>query len=309
MISLLKLIRYQNLLMVLLTMILTKYALVNYLFPISALTNYDFIILSLSVVLITAGGYIVNDIYDMQVDQINKPKKVIVSVSISKRNAWILYGIFTLVGLGLGIYLSLEKHQLDHIFYFVGAVVGLFIYSSRLQKLPILGNLLVAALCALVIYLTKSFDLKYSDEIVGSALKNASSVKLTFWSLSYFFFLRISFGITLIREILKDIEDINGDYNAKYKTLPIILGIKRVRNLVILLSIVLFLYVIIDAWLTISIGSSIISYALFGISFLLLAFIYKIWSANSKREFRQLSSLLKIIMLLGILSMGLFKFI
>ncbi len=309
MISFLKLIRYQNLLMVLLTMILTKYALIHYLFPQAGLTNFDFALLSMSVLFITAGGYIVNDIYDVDVDKINKPKKVIVTTSISKRNAWVLYSIFSLVGLGLGVYLSIDKHLYNYIIFFIATTLGLFVYSVYFQKIPLIGNVLVATLCAFVIYVTKVFDLSMSGEAFDNAFEKLTPIKLSFWLLLYYFFLRISFGITLIREILKDIEDINGDYNGRYQTLPILLGIKRTRNLVIFLSILLFLYTILVAWATIHFDFLVVTYTLFGISFLQLSFIYKIWSANSKKEFSQLSNLLKIIMLLGILSMGLFKFI
>ena len=89
MISFFQLIRYKNLLMVLLTMILTKYALINSFISDPSLTSIDFIILSLSILFITAGGYIINDLYDIEADTINKPLKVYISKSISKKKCMV----------------------------------------------------------------------------------------------------------------------------------------------------------------------------------------------------------------------------
>ena len=108
MISFLKLIRYKNLLMVLLTMVLTKYALIRSLLDL--ITHFDFAIIVLSVLLITSGGYIINDIYDVSIDKINKPQKVYVGNSISFKNAWISYFTLTIVGVLLGIYVSYNYH-------------------------------------------------------------------------------------------------------------------------------------------------------------------------------------------------------
>ena len=90
MISFFQLIRYKNLLMVLLTMVLTKYALINSFISQPSLTSIDFIILSLSILFITAGGYIINDFYDIEADTINKPLKVYISKRIKKKNAWVI---------------------------------------------------------------------------------------------------------------------------------------------------------------------------------------------------------------------------
>ena len=108
MISFLKLIRYKNLLMVALTMVLTKYALIDS-YVVAAFSNIEFSILLSSVLFITAGGYIINDIFDIEVDKINKPDKVIITQQISEKYGWIFYSILNFIGLLLGVYLSIEK--------------------------------------------------------------------------------------------------------------------------------------------------------------------------------------------------------
>jgi 4-hydroxybenzoate polyprenyltransferase len=109
MIPFLQLIRYKNLFMVLLTMVLTKYALIHSFIEKSNLSNLEFCLLSLSVLLITAGGYIINDVFDIEADRINKPKKVFIDVSISKKKAFYIYLILSFTGLFTGIYISFSK--------------------------------------------------------------------------------------------------------------------------------------------------------------------------------------------------------
>tara|TARA_R110002073_G_scaffold128999_3_gene275051 strand:- start:5161 stop:6090 length:930 start_codon:yes stop_codon:yes gene_type:complete len=309
MIPFLKLIRYKNLLMVLLTMVLTKYALINYILIESYLSNLDFIILAFSVLFITAGGYIINDIYDVEVDKINKPSKVIIGNTVSSKNAWTSYILLTVLGLCLGIFISYHKYLYNHLFYFIGTALSLFLYSKYLKKIALIGNLVIAFLCAFVIYLIFTFDLRIDIDEYLKKINFRGINQIQFFNLFKFYFLFMSFMITLIRELIKDIEDIKGDYNSNYKTLPIILGKKRVRNLIIVLASILSILIMIYSSLFYDLDFKMISILTFIIGACLLIFIYKLWSAKTKKQFHFLSNLMKLIMLLGILSMGLFKFI
>ena len=100
MISFLKLIRYKNLLMVLLTLVLTKYAIIDSL--ISTISDFQFILLVISILYITAGGYVINDVFDIEADKINKPSKVYIGLSISKKKALVSYFMLTIIGLIIG---------------------------------------------------------------------------------------------------------------------------------------------------------------------------------------------------------------
>ena len=127
MISFLKLIRYKNLLMVLLTMVLTKYALLDSIFIQIPERDYQFIVLIFSVLFIMAGGYIINDIYDIEIDKINKPNKIFVSNTISKENSWKAYFSLTSTGFLLGLYLSFFEGSKSNSLYFPIIIFILYI--------------------------------------------------------------------------------------------------------------------------------------------------------------------------------------
>ena len=300
MISFFYLIRYKNLLMVLLTMILTKYALINSFISDPSLTSIDFIILSLSILFITAGGYIINDLFDIEADTINKPLKVYISKSISKKNAWVIYLLSSTLGVILGIYLSVIKNSDFLSFYFIGTTLLLFLYSVLLKKLVFIGNLCISLLVALPIYLLYKFD---SNNITISNI-----LQYFFLSIAIFYYMFFAFLTTMIREIIKDIEDINGDYMVKLKTLPILIGKTRARNISIFLSIVLLLFLFLVSSNYFISNKYFLGIIMLMLSTVVVYFIFKSWTATTKKQFQYLSNLMKLIMFIGILSMTLFKF-
>ena len=288
MISFFYLIRYKNLLMVLLTMILTKYALINSFISDPSLTSIDFIILSLSILCITAGGYIINDLFDIEADTINKPLKVYISKSISKKNAWVIYLLSSTLGVILGIYLSVIKNSDFLSFYFIGTTLLLFLYSVLLKKLVFIGNLCISLLVALPIYLLYKFD---SNNITISNI-----LQYFFLSIAIFYYMFFAFLTTMIREIIKDIEDINGDYIVKLKTLPILIGKTRARNISIFLSIVLLLFLFLVSSNYFISNKYFLGIIMLMLSTVVVYFIFKSWSATTKKQFQYLSNLMKLIM-------------
>ena len=305
----LKLIRVKNLLMVLLIMILTKYALIEGSLREAYLSDIEFIIFAVSVLLITAGGYIINDIYDVKVDQINKPDKTYIGNSISIKNAWLFYITFSIVGLGLGIFLSIDKGLSRYAFLFLFGFFCLFFYSKYLQKTPFLGNLVIAFICGALIYLLYLFDFRLTsvDRFVETTQETHDIDYITFGPLIIDFYIIFSFLGTLIREIVKDIEDVDGDYNAGYKTLPIVLGKKRARNLAIALSCVFALILIFYCLTTYAIRFYYLFAGLLVVTLATVIFLYRLWFASTKKHFHDVSTIMKTIMLLGILSMLLYK--
>ena len=160
-----------------------------------------------------------------------------------------------------------------------------------------MGNILVSILCSLTILLTYLFHVKLSTDSIFLG------TSLYYIILGYAFF---AFLTTLIREIIKDIEDVNGDLKIKAKTLPIVIGRKGASIVAFLFSCILLVF------LFLSILSFRTNYLFFGygILFIMIPFVYfmsKLWFSESKKDFSKLSVLLKIIMLLGIISMLLFK--
>jgi len=300
MISFLHLIRYKNLLMVFLSMFLTKYFLIESFISTPLLSDIDFIILTTSILLITMGGYLINDIYDIESDKINKPGKVYISTIISIKSGLFLYFLTSITGLILGFYLSINKN-LNHLSgFFIVTVILLFIYTKILKKLPLIGNIIVALLVSLPIFLVYEFD--HSMISIKDIFDNL------FLSIIIFFYLLFAFLTTLIREIIKDLQDIKGDNKFKLKTLPIMIGNKRTINFVVFLSFLLqliLLLVLIDSFKNDYYLILIFSITL---SLLVAYLIYKLRVPFKNNPYQLLSSLMKIIMLVGVLSMTIFKF-
>ena len=286
--------------MVFLSMFSTKYFLIESFISTPLLSDIDFIILTTSILLITMGGYLINDIYDIESDKINKPGKVYISTIISIKSGLFLYFLTSITGLILGFYLSINKN-LNHLSgFFIVTVILLFIYTKILKKLPLIGNIIVALLVSLPIFLVYEFD--HSMISIKDIFDNL------FLSIIIFFYLLFAFLTTLIREIIKDLQDIKGDNKFKLKTLPIMIGNKRTINFVVFLSFLLqliLLLVLIDSFKNDYYLILIFSITL---SLLVAYLIYKLRVPFKNNPYQLLSSLMKIIMLVGVLSMTIFKF-
>ncbi len=301
-IAFLKLVRAPNLLMVLFTQVLIKYGLFDS-FGISiTLSGLGFSLLVLATICIAAAGNIINDIYDLETDSINKREKVLIGTKISINSAYTLYIILSIAGVGSGFYLSniIGKPGFSAIFIIISAL--LYLYATYLKYIMVVGNLVISALVAFSIIIVGLYDLL--PAITAENQQTQSTIFSILLDYALFAFL-----LNWLREMVKDQEDIKGDYNAGRNTLPIALGSKR-SNLVIFLvgllpiiSVIYYLYNYLfeNLWAVL--------YSLFFIVAPLLYFLINIWTAESKKDYHKLSFLLKIIMFLGIVSLGLYKFI
>ena len=291
--SFLKLIRWKNLAIVFSTQFLIKYALIPSFEIQSTLTKLEFCLLVISTLLITVGGYIINDFFDLKTDSINKPSAVIIGKIISKKTALNLYYILSVIGLVVGIILSYSIDKIYFSLIFLVVIAGLYFYSKSLKSKLIIGNVVVSVFIALSVFIVVLF------EILPSQLENIL-VKELIQIVS--FYTIFAFLINLIREIIKDIEDINGDFNQNMKTLPIVLGRKRVQNILIVLSagtLIVFSFFLKVLFFS---NKLIVIYSVFFIISPLLYFIYKLYQAETKKDFSKLSKLLKWILIFGLLS-------
>lgn len=169
-----------------------------------------------------------------------------------------------------------------------------------MKKQVFIGNLCISLLVALPIYLLYKFD---------SNSKTISNIlQYFFLSTVVFYYMFFAFLTTMIREIIKDIEDINGDYTVKLKTLPIFIGKTRARNISIFLSVVLLLFLFLVSSNYFISKKYFLGTIMLMISIIVVHFIFKSWNASTKKQFHYLSNLMKLIMFTGILSMILFKF-
>ncbi|MBT3621723.1 MAG: geranylgeranylglycerol-phosphate geranylgeranyltransferase [Flavobacteriales bacterium] len=313
-ISFLKLIRLKNLIIVALTQVLIKFSLINPFLDDFVLSNKEFYLLVLATIFITASGYIINDIYDVKTDEINKDNKRIIGKSINSRNAISWYIFFNLIGLGLGSYIAylVEKPLFSLIFFY--CIFSLWTYSKRMKSSFLLGNLQVSLLTALSIFNVALFDL-----IPNGINKNNGELMIFKIILFYTVF---AFVTTFIREIIKDIEDIEGDKKINAQTLAITYGIEKTKLISLYFTTLTFLGIAYFQYFQYSVFSSKFEYEIsiwgvnktaifytFILQFLFLFLGFKVYTSRIKNDFYFISQLCKFIMIIGILSIPLFTYL
>ncbi|MBK5210345.1 MAG: geranylgeranylglycerol-phosphate geranylgeranyltransferase [Flavobacteriaceae bacterium] len=293
----LRLIRWKNLLLLLYIQLLLKFLFFSSFNVTTNLSVFQFFILIGAILLITAAGYLINDITDLKTDLINKPRKVIVAKFISVESARQLYLTANTLGIVLGIGLSLSVQKPTYSFIFIGASLLLHFYSKKLKSKPLIGNITSSFLVAMSIIALLLFDINF--EIQNNPQELVIYVTLL---LSAF-----AFSVNLVREIVKDIEDVNGDYSLNMRTLPILIGVSRAKKtaaFLCLFPLILLLVIVVNYA---SVYKFTVLYLVLFTLFPLLYIVLKLLSAKTKKDFNKLSMLLKIIMFLGINSLLVFS--
>jgi 4-hydroxybenzoate polyprenyltransferase len=299
--SILNLIRYKNLLLIILTQVLIKYVLFSSFGVSIALTLFEFMLLVLATICIAAAGNVINDVYDVETDLINKPHKVIVGKSISEKTALNLFIILNVIGVGLGFYLSNSIGRSGFTALFIIISVLLYISATFLKQTVLIGNIIISVLVAMSIIIVGLFDLLPAIT-PQNQLTQLAIFKIVF---NYAVF---AFMINLLREIIKDIEDIEGDSKTEIKTLPVVIGKKRATILVFILSLIPLFAVTYYVVTYLYKQQIAVVYFIVFIIAPLLYFTIRSTSAKSNRELHQLSNILKGIMLFGILSLLLYPY-
>jgi len=254
---------------------------------------------SLALILIAAGGYVINAYFDVPIDVVNKPDHVIVSVSVSKKAARQFYLILTITGALAGFFVAWRAHS-SMLAIFIFLLIGLlWFYSSTYKRQFMIGNLIVAFVVALVplavAALEQSFlSLRYGDLLNFTRIP----AKLYSWTGGYALF---AFLLTWLREVIKDMEDEPGDRKMECHTMPIQWGIKRTKLfLYALIAITLFLLYLVVSAIDFPNDFITMRYFLFGIVLPCAWVVYRLMKANTAHDFKTISSVLKIIMLIGI---------
>jgi len=301
-INLLKLVRYQNLLLIIATQYLIKYALFKSFGIEITLSDFGFFLLCLSTICIAAAGNIINDVYDVETDRINKTKRQIVGTKISVKAAQNGYIILSILGVGIGFYLSnlIGKPGFSAIFIVISAL--LYLYATYLKGLLILGNLIISSLVAMVIIIVGLFDLY---PVITPTNQLTQSIIFSIL-LDYALF---AFLLNLLREMIKDQMDIKGDYNTGRNSLPIAIGADRANKIIFLVGLIPVVLVVFYIYDYLFENLYSVLYALFFIVGPLLYFLINLITAKTKIQYSNLSVLLKVIMVFGLLSIGLYQFI
>lgn len=303
-----RLIRWSNLLMIAIMMLLVYYCLMLPMFNTGIVgvmpLSPAFMLLLISMVFIAAGGYVINDYFDVEIDKANKPNKLIVSKIFSSNVTKFFYIILTFIGIVTGLASSILI--LDSRFYLLFTILLLLVcllysYSANYKKKLIIGNLIVSLSVAFAVFLPWLFEILYlsNNSLILYAVKDTIISILPF----VLFYTAFAFFMTLIREIVKDAEDFKGDLLTHCRTIPIVFGINKMNVILsvlgLLLWLLLFFYQIILYRLH--------SYIALGIMFViwnsLPISISQLFNKNAEINYHRYSVFLKIIMLLGVLSM------
>jgi 4-hydroxybenzoate polyprenyltransferase len=293
----LQLIRYKNLIMLALMQIIVVFGFLKQQNLEVALANWQFALLVFATIGIAAGGYIINNIFDVDTDNLNKPETVLVGKSISETLAYNLYVTFTLTAVCIGYYLSNVVMKPSFLLFFIIPAALLYIYATSLKQMFLVGNIIIAGLLSFSIIIIGIF-------MIMPATDNANKPAMSAVLSVLFDFAIIAFIINMLREIVKDLEDVIGDKNQQMQTLPIVLGTAKTTKLVFVLSFIPILCLLFYMYNYLF----HLQYAtLFILGFLvgpLLYFTIKIWSATTKTDFQHLSNVLKIVIFFGIISIG-----
>lgn len=262
-----------------------------------ALSDWQYGLLVLSTVLLAAAGYVINNIYDVGTDTINKPNDVVVGKGITETAAYNIYIALNVSGVAIGFVLSniIQRPTFASLFILIASL--LYFYATTLKQIMILGNFVVALLLSVSVLIIGVFDLFPATTHENQAQMASLFAILTDYAL-------FAFMINFIREIIKDIEDVNGDYNMGMNTLPVAIGINRASKIALGLAIIAFiLSALYSNTYFMQNGLYItILYAFVTVLAPLLYFIVKLFSAKTQKDFHHLSTILKLILFFGILS-------
>ncbi len=310
-IAFLRLVRWPNLVIIAATQMLFYFTMIfpfygNYEDAYSPFTGTYFILLVFSSLLIAAAGNIINDYFDLNIDEINKPEKKIIDKHIKRRWAIVLHILFSGTAVLIGFYIDFNTPVFWLGLSNLGCAFLLFAYSISLKKKLLIGNILVSLLTAWVILVC--FLCYYRSF-------GCSSCEPFEWQAEMRRFVRISllyaafaFVISLIREVVKDMEDMDGDARYGCKTIPIAWGIPASKVFVAVWLVVLIgmitvvqVYVLLLGWYWSA------AYCIMLIILPLLWILRKLFTAQAPKDYHQLSKVIKLVMVTGLLSMVFFK--
>lgn len=262
----------------------------------SSLNQNEFFLLSFVTILLSAGGYIINDIYDRDIDMIDKPERVIIGKEIDLPTAYWFYFVIHLIGFLLSLYLAFVVEKPGYVGLFPLASTGLYLYSRWLKRMPLWGNLLISLYCSGVAGIVWFAEREAFAEL---AIAERSYQKIGAVLLTY---LAFAFLTTLFRELIKDMEDVEGDARGGFRTAPIVWGMNICRQIVTLVGIIILLFLLAAGWFFWQqLESPISGVVLMVMSLPMCLLLFKLLQAREKEHFHQLSQWSKLLMLSGIL--------
>jgi 4-hydroxybenzoate polyprenyltransferase len=304
-----KLIRWPNLLFIALTQVLFFFCVVE---PVlyngvhmPRENSILFLILCVSSVLIAAAGYIINDYFDLNIDLVNKPSRMVVDKSISRRWAIFFHMFLSVAGILMGFYIALQNGN-----WVIGiantfCVFFLWFYSTTFKKKLLSGNIMISLLTAWVVFVVYLLTIHQKTDLFNLISPGAPQ-KLLRLAILYSSF---AFIITLVREIVKDVEDMEGDAKYGCRTMPIVWGVEFSKVFASIFMIILLALLVVVLFYILQFGMWVA--AAYDIVLIIIPAaycMYLLMKAKSVKDFSLLSKWIKAVIFTGILSMILFKF-
>ena len=262
-----------------------------------------FVILAMSVVCVAAGGYVINDYFDVKIDRINRPEDLIVTRIISRDAAMRLFQVFTILGVVAGGIVSWWAHSWTLLFIYMVIPGLLWFYSASYKRMFLVGNLVVSFVSAIVPLLVAIANADHLRHLYQEALTYTPIVgELYVWLGGFAAF---AFLLTLPREIVKDVEDIEGDRELECRTLPIVWGEKAAKMVT---TILLLIVAALIAYVTLVVlpfshewRSLPVRYSFFGLIVPIFCAIVLLWAATNRMEYHRVQGIIKFIMFIGVL--------
>jgi 4-hydroxybenzoate polyprenyltransferase len=298
----LKLIRIQNLIIIAFTQYMIRWCLLYPLLKVHdfelQLSNFNFFLLVLSTVMIAAAGYIINDYFDVAIDRVNKPERLVIDKGVKRRVAMGAHTVINILAILIALYVSHQAGTMKLSIVHILCAIGLWFYSTNFKRQFLIGNIMISLFTALVPFIVGLYELLPVHKIYAEMIDETSLQEEWRFVLGISFF---AFIVTLLREIIKDMEDVEGDTKYGCKTMPIVIGIKASKNISIALAIITMIFLVYFQtikWATGNLlGSLYIGIAL-QIPFIYL--IYKLITAKEKKDFKVSGNTAKLIMLTGV---------
>lgn len=306
--SIFKLVRWPNLLMITIMMILVYYCLMSPLYTSDVIgvmpPSPAFLLLVMSMIFIVAGGYVINDYFDVEIDKVNKPEKLVVSKVFSEKETLFFYGILTFIGLALGLASSVIIINIKFLTLFALLLLltsVLYSYSSTYKRKFLIGNIIVSLSVAFAVFLPWLFEMLY---LSNNELFLMLSKEVVMDSLPIVLvYTAFAFLTTLMREIVKDVEDSEGDISTRCCTIPIVCGVKKTKMIITAIAMLLFVVLIYFHILLIQMQSNVSMFILMFAECILLLIVINLFRAKKPSDFHGLSTSLKLFMLVGIITM------
>ena len=260
-------------------------------------------LLIVSVIGIAAGGYVINDYFDVKIDRINRPDNLVVTRIISRDAAMNLFYGLTAVGVIAGTVVAWWAHSWTLLFTYIVIPGLLWFYSASYKRMFLVGNLVVAFASAIVPLLVAIANADYLHHLYQNALAYSPIVgELYVWTGGFEIF---AFLLTWVREIVKDIEDIEGDREMECRTLPIVWGDKVAKIIATILLVVIAILIVYMLFAVLPFSHEWKSlptrYVVFGLIVPILCSIVLLWAANNRTEYHRVQTIIKFAMFMGML--------